>query len=66
MQDFETVIAELTTAQKAKAREAKADIESELDFADKGKYFLCDRQGFLRLGFRLEGSGPWVLTFRKI
>lgn len=66
MENFEEVIAGLTAAQKAKARKAKADIESELDFADKGKYFLCNRQGFLRLGFRLECSGPWVLTFRKI
>ena len=66
MQDFEAVISGLTDKQKTKAREAKADIESELSFADQGKYFLCTRTGVLRLGFRLDCDHPWVLTFRKI
>lgn len=66
MQDFEEVIKGLTVVQKAKARAAKADIEAKLSFAGQGRYFIEDKNGTLRLGFRLEGDGPWVLTFRKL
>ena len=66
MSNFKSVIAGLTKEQQKKAKAAKKDIENKLEFAKGGKYFIDKKNGVTRLGFRLEGQLPWVLTFRKI